>query len=173
VRIDPTVLDLGRARLDAEQHDEPRSRVRHRDRVRHGRDERAVVRNVVIGWEDRDRHVARQLPNSQQWINDPGSGPGVSRLFDETIGRQLGRQTSVIRFVRTADDDHVLIGSCDELRASAGSVEQRLAVQDVAELLGPRISSDLPGQRLETAPISSGQQQRPWGRWDRTHAVPL
>src|SRR6059058_2909813 len=65
------------------------------------------------------------------------------------------------------DHDNVLIGPCEQLRPAAGAGDQRLAVEDGTELLGPGVTRDLSGQRLETAPVAARQQQRPG--WRRGH----
>src|SRR5205814_6004200 len=109
---------------------------------------------------------------AQQRIQDPGSGAGVARLDDQPIWRKLRGETGVVRLVLAAHHDHVLVSACEELRPATRAIQQRLAVEDGAELLGPRITGDLSGQRLQTTPVSTGQQQRPRGRWNRAHDSP-
>jgi hypothetical protein len=119
----------------------------------------------VIGGEDGEHRVAIQLGDAKQRVQQAGRGTAISGLDDETAGRQIGHERSIVGFVGARHDHHLLVAATEQVHAPAGAVQQRVAVQQGAELLRPRVPADTAGERPQTRTVASGEDQRPRRRW--------
>src|SRR6185503_17286569 len=71
--------------------------------------------------------------------------------------------------VGTRDDDGLVVEACEEVYPPAGAIQERLAIQERTELLGPGLAGDRPGQRSQPDTVTSGKDQRPRGLRQARH----
>lgn len=157
--------------FDAEQDDQPGLGLGDVEGAAHVAHECEIFGHVVIGRQDGHGHVAGEVAHPQQRIEDAGGRAAVRRLHHQPLRMQLPGEPAPVRLVLVGDDDDLPVGPHDQVGAAPGAVEQRLAVEDGAELLGTIVTGDPLRQRAEPRAIATSENDRPGGHRSRGHGA--
>src|SRR5439155_1002852 len=107
------------------------------------RDECRVVGSVMIRRKEGDGRHGRHCGQTQQAIEDCGSGATILRLDHHAARRNVGEEGRIKSFMSAHDDDEDALRRGEGRDAPSRLLQERFAAEHGAELLGDRKSTRL------------------------------
>ena len=119
-------------------------------------DERFVVCEMMVGWKKGDQSLRVHLPEARHGIGNGWSGPMIVWLDEQARRRDLRYLIGVITLMSPRQYQECLGPWYYPGYPAAGLLQERFAAGQSAELLGPVIACDSPGQGKESLAIPTG-----------------